>query len=373
MRPFGSSSSSRRTSVGAIAHRIVSAIAHAIPTAISAGSLSALLGGALACAALPALPPRQPEPALRVPAAGPLRLLVLGDTGKGTESQARVAEAAAATCAAEGGCQLGLLLGDNLYPHGLDHEADPRWDSLVERPYGALGFPFLGVLGNHDYGAPLPLTFCGGLGLEERRAEAQLARSHRSTVQIPARHWRRVIGDVELVGLDTQAHFHDDLPALAAPLGLKDDARRQDEALRRWNAAPVGRWRIALGHHPWRSAGPHGDAGNYEGLPAGLLFSGGAIARFLDERVVGEFDLYLAGHDHGLQDAGDAQGTALFISGGGGEHVPHPARTPVPFVAESLGFLTVELGGDAARVRIWSVADEGPAVARLVHERVVSR
>lgn len=373
MRPFGSSSRSRRTSVGAIAHRIVSAIAHAIPTAIFAGSLSALLGGALACAALPALPPRQPEPALRVPAAGPLRFLVLGDTGKGTESQARVAEAAAATCAAEGGCQLGLLLGDNLYPHGLDHEADPRWDSLVERPYGALGFPFLGVLGNHDYGAPLPLTFCGGLGLEERRAEAQLARSHRSTVQIPARHWRRMVGDVELVGLDTQALFHDDLPALAAPLGLNDDARRQDEALRRWNAAPVGRWRIALGHHPWRSAGPHGDAGNYEGLPAGLLFSGGAIARFLDERVVGEFDLYLAGHDHGLQDAGDAQGTALFISGGGGEHVPHPARTPVPFVAASLGFLTVELGGEAARVRIWSVADEGPAVARLVHERVVSR
>lgn len=341
-------------------------------------ALAAIAALCISCASAPR-PDRSAAAAratldLRAPPSGPLRLLVLGDTGKGNEGQRRVVEAARATCAAEGGCHLGLLLGDNVYPNGLDDVDDARFTTLVEDHYGSLGFPFLAVLGNHDYGAPLPLTLCGGAGLEERRAEAQIVRSRRSTVQIPARHWRQLIGDVELVGLDTQAVFHDDLPALAGALGLRDDARRQDEHLRRWNAAPRTRFRIALGHHPWRSAGPHGDAGHYDGLPLeGMLFSGGAIRRLLEERVLGHFDLYLAGHDHGLQDAGDARGTALFVSGGGGEHVPHPARTSVPFVAESLGFLLVDVEGTRARVRIYGVADEGPGVARLLHERTVAR
>ncbi|MBI1945234.1 MAG: metallophosphoesterase [Deltaproteobacteria bacterium] len=348
------------------------AVRHVAPVAVVTAIAAAI---ALGCAHAPPPPaPGLPAPYVVLPKAGPLRLLVLGDTGKGSDGQRRVAEAARQVCAAERGCHLGLLLGDNLYPNGLDDEADPRWTTLVEEPYRALGIPFLAVLGNHDYGAPIPTTFCGGLGLEERRAEAQIARSRRSFVHLPDRHWRMRVGDVELVGLDTQALFHDDLPALAGPLGMRDDARRQDEALRRWNAEPRARFRIALGHHPWRSAGPHGDAGAYEGIPVeGLLFSGGAIRRFLDARVIGRFDLYLAGHDHGLQDAGDERGTALFVSGGGGEHVPHPARRPVPFAAESLGFVLVDVEGTTARVRIYGVPDEGAPAARVLHERTVAR
>ncbi len=317
--------------------------------------------------------PDLPLPRLSPPTSGPLRLLVLGDTGKGTEDQRRVLEAARAACRAAGGCHLGLLLGDNLYPNGLNDEDDARFATLVEEPYGSLGFPFLAVLGNHDYGAPVPVTFCGGLGLEERRAQAQIARSHRSVVQIPDRVWRVRVGDVELIGLDTQSLFFHDAPALAGALGLRDDARRQDERLRRWNAAPRPRFRIALGHHPFRSAGPHGDAGSYQGIPfAGLLFSGGAIHDFLDARVIGHFDLYLAGHDHGMQDAGDVRGTALFVSGGGAEHQPHPGRNPVPFAAASLGFLLIDVEGTSARVRMFGVPDDGPAIARVIHERVVA-
>lgn len=326
------------------------------------------------CAMAPVIAPSAaaPLPAITPPARGPLRLVVLGDTGKGNDDQRRVAEAARATCAAVGGCQLGVLLGDNIYPAGLDDEGDPRWRTHVEEPYGAFGIHFVAVLGNHDYGGPLPLILCGGLGLEERRAEAQLARSRRSVVQLPGRHWRLVVGELELVGLDTQALYLDDVPALGGALGYRDDARRQDEALRRWNAAPRSRMRIALGHHPWRSAGPHGDAGHYEGIPVtGLLGSGGAIRDFLSSRVLGHFDLYLAGHDHGLQDAGDDRGTALFVSGGGAEHKPHPARTAVPFVAESLGFLLVDVEAGRARVRIYGVPDEGAPAARLLHERTV--
>ncbi len=329
-----------------------------------------------ACATAPPPPPAaraEPRPIV-APATGPVRLVVLGDTGKGTDDQRRVADAARASCAAEGGCHLGVLLGDNVYPAGLDGADDPRWRSLVEEPYGAFGIPFVAVLGNHDYGGPVPATFCGGLGLEERRALAQLSLARGSVVRMPGRHWRLLVGDVELVGLDTHVHYYDDAPALAGALGFRDDARRHDEHLRRWNAAPLGRVRIALGHHPYRSAGPHGDAGAYEGIPvAGLVGSGAAIGRLLEARVLGRFDLYLAGHDHGMQDAGDERGTALFVSGGGAEHKPHPARSPVPFVAESLGFLLVDVEGGAARVRVFGVPDEGPAAARLLHERTVGR
>ncbi|OGQ25963.1 MAG: hypothetical protein A2138_00720 [Deltaproteobacteria bacterium RBG_16_71_12] len=349
------------------------AITTAITTAIAAATTAATTG---ACASTPPVPVvlDPPPPRIVAPRKGPLRLLVLGDTGKGTDDQRRVLEAARATCAAEAGCHLGLLLGDNVYPNGLDDADDARFATLVEGPYGSLGIPFLAVLGNHDYGAPIPTTLCGGLGLEERRAEAQIAAARRSVVRIPDRHWRMLVGDVELVGLDTQALFFDDVPALAGALGYRDDARRQDEQLRRWNAAPIGRVRIALGHHPWRSAGPHGDAGHYEGIPlTGLVFSGGAIRQFLDARVIGRFDLYLAGHDHGMQDAGDERGTALFVSGGGAEHKPHPARSAVPFYAESLGFLLVDVEGGRARVRIFGVPDEGAVSARLLHERAVGR
>jgi tartrate-resistant acid phosphatase type 5 len=313
-----------------------------------------------------------------VPREGPIKILALGDTGKGTPAQRRVARAAEAQCAAEGGCHLGVLLGDNLYPSGMKDVDDPRFDEIVEDVYGRMPFPFLMVLGNHDYGSPWSATFIGGLGLEENRAKAQIARVARSErLFMPGRHWRVDFGRLEIVGIDTPSLMFHDAPALAGPLNLIDDAEEQDRNLLRWNLEARAPFRLAIGHHPYRSAGVHGDAGRYEGIPIdGLIFGGRSLKRFFEKRILGHFDVYLAGHDHGMQDAGDERGTALFVSGGGAEHRPHPARSPVPFAAASLGFVVLDVDPEAGRAhaRIFGLGDDERDVAPvLLHERRIIR
>lgn len=311
--------------------------------------------------------------AIDVPRSGPIQILALGDTGKGTSAQRRVAEAARRLCAREG-CDLGVLLGDNIYDRGIARPDEPRFAEVMGL-YDDFGFPFVVILGNHDYGSPFPWSPLGGLGVEEARAEAQMAAvSATKNLHIPGRHWRLDLGRLELVGLDTQAAFWLDAPSLAEPLGLEDDVRAQERDLRKWNLESRAPLRIALGHHPYRSAGPHGDAGTADGMPRGLLFSTEHIRQLLERHVLGHFDVYLAGHDHGLQDAGDAQGTALFVSGGGAEHKPQPHKDKVVHAAEAIGFLLLDVEPEArrVRVRVYGLDDEDRDLTpRLLHERTV--
>src|SRR5690349_21656897 len=90
-----------------------------------------------------AAPPPLAEP-------GVVRLLALGDAGKGNEGQRRVAVGAARACAARG-CDLAVLLGDNLYPRGMESSDDPRISERTVEMYADLGVPLYLVLGNHDY------------------------------------------------------------------------------------------------------------------------------------------------------------------------------------------------------------------------------
>lgn len=356
------------------------------PAGLVAGLLLTLI---TACAGAPSRPLAFPElfseshaealaaraAQIRVPRAGPIQILALGDTGKGTRAQHRVAEAARALCAVEG-CDLGVLLGDNIYDRGIATPEDPRFGELMAI-YDDFGFPFVAVLGNHDYGSPFPWHPLGGLGLEEARAEAQMeAVARTKNLHIPGRHWRLDLGRLELVGLDTQSAFWLDAPSLAEALGLEDDVEKQERDLRKWNLASEAPLRIALGHHPYRSAGPHGDAGTSDGMPRGVLFSTEHIRLLLEKHVLGHFDLYLSGHDHGLQDAGDAKGTALFVSGGGAEHKEQAHKERVVFAGEAVGFMILDVEPEArrVRVRIYGLSDDDTDVTpRLLHERTVQR
>jgi hypothetical protein len=67
-----------------------------------------------------------------------LRLLVFGDSGTGKEDQREVARHMREECTARGGCDLALMLGDNLYGDGIDPPKmlDGRWvfdDKFAER------------------------------------------------------------------------------------------------------------------------------------------------------------------------------------------------------------------------------------------------
>jgi hypothetical protein len=117
-------------------------------------------------------------------------------------------------------------------------------------------------------------------------------------------------------------------------------------------------WVFAFGHHPYRSNGTHGDAGNYDapelfGIPIPnpiTELNGTAVKSFFDELVCGNVDVYLCGHDHSRQwlDTPDALcGAELLVIGTGAEFTEIQGTNPVHYQdASEGGFLYVEIEGN---------------------------
>jgi tartrate-resistant acid phosphatase type 5 len=297
----------------------------------------------------------------------PLRFVAVGDTGKANDVQYQVAAAIRDQCAAEG-CDFVLLLGDNLYPEGAEDTGDPVWQSAFEDPYRDIDLPFYAVLGNHDYGGKILFADVDGLGNQFERGPVEVAYSDRSAKwRMPDTHYTLRLGPVGFIALDTDSI-------------LWNDDRNGDQ----WAWFPDAlaevadaSWVLALGHHPYRSNGDHGNAGDYNILfdlsaPIDAL-NGEEVEAFIDENVCGNVDLYLSGHDHDRQWLADPSlcaGTELVVSGAGGEvkELDDPERNPVVYQdGSTAGFLYV-------------VADESSLTGRFVDasgavafERTLSR
>lgn len=288
----------------------------------------------------------------------PVRFAALGDAGKGNADQARNAEALAAVCARQG-CDLVLLLGDNVYPDGVTSLHDPRWQTAFEQPFAPVDAPFYPVLGNHDLGPG---------GLEAWRGDVQVAWSaDHPRWRLPARYHRHRRGAVDFLALDTPAFM---LAGLGNPLidTFAERARAQERWIDESTASPAS-WRIAYGHHPLRSNGRHGDAGAYEGVPGLPLVSGGGVREALTEHLCGRVDLYLSGHDHNQQWLTEpCAGTELIVSGAGSSTSPLRGDHPVRFQDDRLeGFVWIELVGPVMRVQFWNRDGE------LLHEGAIRR
>lgn len=312
------------------------------------------LAVAVAMALLLGRAPKDVEPDLTVPAFLPasqetVRFVAIGDQGKGNERQRQVGEAIGIVCAERGGCDFAVTAGDNFYPSGVASVDDPQWQSAFEVPYGALGFPFFPALGNHDYGAD-------GGGWEFWRARAQLDYAKKNPQwKIPARHYAFGAGPVDLFVLDTTELFWGRGEAQAHALQARYEASK----------AP---WKIVTGHHPLKSNGKHGDAGVYDRVPAGLPASGVPVKRFLEAHVCGQADLYIAGHDHNLQDlVSPCPPTEMIISGAGANTTRLVGSNPVHFESSSSGFVLVTATASELRLEFF---DQD---ATRLHERVVSR
>lgn len=256
-----------------------------------------------------------------------VRFVAMGDCGKGNGEQAAVAAAVQAKCA-QSGCDFVQLLGDNIYDSGVSSVDDPQWWTKFEQPYQNVTLPFWVVLGNHDYGG-------GGTGYETWKADVQVAYSQKSNKwKLPAKYYGHQETNVDFFGTDTNA-------------AMFDAHAQQKLDLSGWIANSTAPWKIAFGHHPYRSNGPHGNAGSYEGLPFVPIVNGAGVKDLMDSTVCGKVDVYISGHDHSLQWLTEpCQGTELLVSGGGASHTDLPGNNPTHFAAASTGFLYVVI--DAA-------------------------
>ena len=228
-----------------------------------------------------------------------VRFVALGDGGEGNADQYQVADVLETVCA-ERGCDFALYLGDNIYDTGVDGVDDPQFLEKFEAPYANLDFPFYVVLGNHDYGGQ-------GAGWEfwVGNYEVQYTAYSEKWV-MPDHYYAFETSDALFIGLDTNLLFY----------GLgQEQGPWVDSLLEQTDKT----WRIAYGHHTYRSNGQHGNAGTYEGIfewvPLTEIPRGALFGEFFDDHLCDQIDLYLCGHDHNRQWLAPHCGVELMVSG----------------------------------------------------------
>ncbi len=226
-------------------------------------------------------------------------------------------------CATDG-CDFVQLLGDNIYDSGVGSTSDALWQSNFELPYAELDLPFWVVLGNHDYGGD-------GAGTEFGKGKHEIDYTKFSTKwTLPAAYYMHSEKHVDFFALDTNmAMFH--------------QAGNQKNDIPGWIAASSAEWKIALGHHPYMSNGPHGNAGEYDGLPFIPIANGAGVKDLLDDVVCGRVDLYLCGHDHSMQWLVPTCGnfTELVVSGAGASTSEFKGNNAAYFESLDIGFFYV--------------------------------
>lgn len=260
-----------------------------------------------------------------------IRFLAIGDTGKGNTGQTQVGAAMAQWCKTHG-CNFAVMLGDNIYPSGVDSVDDPQWQTKFEVPYQDLDIPFYAVLGNHDYGG-------NGAGTEFDKGQHEVDYTAVSTKwKMPAKVYTRIDGNAEFIATDTNMQMF-------ASVSSSNDAQQRIDVAK-WLADSTADWKIVIGHHPYLSNGPHGNAGDYDGLSFVPVTNGKGVKKFADEVWCGKADVYLAGHDHSRQWLVDTcLGTELIVSGSAAATTNLEGSNPVHFQSTDLGWVYITIDG----------------------------
>lgn len=284
-----------------------------------------------------------------------IRFLAIGDQGTGGEAQYTVAEGMAKVCELRG-CDFTLALGDNIYEIGTEDEYDPQFETKFEMPYANLSMPFYMTLGNHDNSAdpfqPMLGVEAGGLGHWYESGNHEVAYHYRTDRtsdkwQMPARFYDFTEGNATFFSLDTNTLMFFGQAFAPTEITLQEQEAWIDEAIANADTP----WKIAFGHHPYRSNGDHGDAGSYDGLYPTPL-AGPYVEMFYVEHICNKVDIFITGHDHDLQwleptDACDQ--TELIVSGAAAKtrSAGDEERNPARFQRfDGYGFLWAEIDGD---------------------------
>ncbi|MEU3011988.1 metallophosphoesterase [Nocardia asteroides] len=305
------------------------------------------------------------------------RILITGDAGTGTRTQWAVADAARAFHAREP-FTMAVGLGDNIYESGPNGPDDAQFATKFEDPNAGLDFPWAMALGNHDTSGVFPGD--GGWLLRGNHEVEYHARSRRWWM--PSRYYSvRVPEDnpvVEFFVLDVNplAAY---IPPLLDPYWSVDGQYMNEQRawLDRGLAESTAPWKIACTHHPYLSNGPHGDAGNYEGLPIEPI-NGVHAKRFFEDHVLGKVSFLLSGHDHTLQvlePTTACKGTRQIVSGAAGKtasgHTAPASEAAHPALFDTqheLGFMVMDLTPEKVNLRVVTV-DPASGTGTLVFDR----
>jgi tartrate-resistant acid phosphatase type 5 len=308
-------------------------------------------------------------------------------------------------CANYATCDLGVMVGDNVYPNGATLGTDgvedaQRFKDILSDPFGDIveepsDYITYVTLGNHDWKTSREGGF---LQIEYLQAADNFyADGAYYTVKPPAAN-----GLVELFIIDTSMILAS-VPVLRASLnddgseGVTDtlakpnyyvepltDAERDmpswlDDALR----SSTAKWKFVVAHHPiWSSAGSKYEQGR--ALRELLLPS---MCRYADGLIVG--------HEHSLEIHIDSCAAALgeatevplvqIVSGAASKQRPvntkfmwhqerkYPEHKTIWAEGLVWGFAHMQIEGDIARVTILSVPDDGSSEVSTDFEYEFSR
>jgi hypothetical protein len=259
-------------------------------------------------------------------------LLVFGDSGTGEEDQKRVAAAMAQVCQ-QSRCDAAIVVGDLIYPSGVDSVDDPLFKSNFEEPYAILGpFPFWMSLGNHDH---------------KGSVEAQVAYGRSGTSQ----RWRMPAAHYTVEGLPDWLHIY----ALDTEVFSRKKKAPDPVQAEQARAALCGKpgWRVLMGHHPVYSNGVHGSNANVGGYLDGVI-------RDCDVQA------FFAGHDH-HQEHISAPSFEQFIQGAAAKlrrvkEVEAADGLTQRFARSTLGFATATFTESTMDVRFFDATSGSAAL-----------
>ena len=232
----------------------------------------------------------------------------VGDTGHVNEIQKDVADALA-----DSECNAIWHTGDIIYPDGISSKDDPRFITNFLQPFNKVfnkKIPFFLTLGNHDY-------------KKEPKSYLEIAKNN-SLIVYPNNYYSNKYGKLCIFSLDTT--IFDKLYLFYKRRAQTNWLKLKKEQVN--NSCDLS---IAVAHHPLFSSGDR-----KKGTPQ--------LSRFLETNIFGNFDLYIAGHNHVLADEGERKGTRQLISGTGSLPGGSPDKQlEGKFNVETPGFLKLEL------------------------------
>ena len=259
-----------------------------------------------------------------VPEPKVVRFIAMGDGGEGNADQYQNAAAVKDVCDAKG-CDFVLYLGDNFYNDGVNSVDDEQFQTKFEAPYADLDLRFYVVLGNHDYGE---------WSIWEYKAEYEVEyTAYSDKWYMPERYYTFSQEHVQFFGLDTN-----DLMFAYEPTDQHS-----------WASSNIGGstadWKVAFGHHPYRSNGQHGNAGEYEGYDWLPIANGSTIKEFMDDELCNKVDMYICGHDHNRQWLEESCGMELIVAGAAAKTTSLEGRGNTTYFEDDTveGFVWIEI------------------------------